>query len=128
PRALPGQPGPARVEEHGGRAAALRREPGTPAHEVGVERAARERPARHDALLAALAEPTDGTAREVEVVDVEAHGLADARAGRVHELEERAVAQGRGTVTEPGGVEDARDLVRGDRLRQAPALGRGAHV
>ena len=58
---------------------------------------------------------------EVEVGRLERDRLRRAQAAGVHELEQRAVAQ-RGGLGARGLVEQARDLVAGQDVRQAPAL------
>ena len=116
PGALPGQPAAARVEEQRRRARARRRPaPGGPAR--GRRRRAsrgvaahRARPAPCRPCRAAAPSPSS----QVEVVDVEADRLGDARAGAVEHLEQRPVAQRqRASSPAPGRLQESLDLVDG---------------
>ena len=93
------------------------RERRSPAREVGGHGVARHASDRHEPLLAALAEHPDGRVFEVDVVDVQTHELRHAQTRTVEELEDRPVARRRrGRV--PGRLDDRRDLLDGERVRQ----------
>ena len=55
----------------------------------------------------------------LDVVDVEAHGLGDARPGAVEQLEQGPVAQGCRGVADRRGLEQPLDVLDRDRLGQA---------
>ena len=97
---------------------------GPAADQVGVEGAGAVGSQRHQPFLGALAEqPDDRRARasrlalQGDVVDVQAHGFADAGAGGIEELQQRPVAQAGGRVG-AGRLEDPGDLVDADGLGQ----------
>ena len=124
PGALPRQPPAAGVEEDRRGAAAATRQLGPPAHQVGVQRGDRRSADRHQPLLAALAAQQHRPRLGVDVVDVEADGLGDPRAGRVQQLEQRAVAQRQrpvGRAVAAGALQQRQHLVDGQALGQPPA-------
>ena len=65
---------------------------------------------RHDPLLAALAAHVEELLLEVDVAEVEPDGLGAAQAGRVDELDERAVAEPERAVAARSAVEQRVDL------------------
>ena len=78
----------------------------------------------HEPLAVALADDPDERAVERDVLEVEAERLGDPEAGRVQELEERAVEErvgGRGT-------EQPLRLGLGERLGQEPGHARQVEV
>ena len=92
-------------------------EPRPLGREVDRERLLRAPPERHDALLAALAHDRHEALVDPELRARERGGLADAQARRVHELEQRAIAEraagGRRLV-----LDEPRDVARAERARQ----------
>ena len=88
---------------------------GRPRSQVAVDRPQRGLAGRHEARLAALALHAHALAVEVDRVEVEVHELLGAQAGRVGQLEQRAVAQ-----RERG--------VGGDAVEQRGDLGRLQHA
>ena len=64
------------------------------AGEIAARRLDALTPERDDPFLVALAEAADDAVLQVDAAAVEADGLADAQAGSVKELDERAVAEG----------------------------------
>ena len=129
PGALPGEAAAAGVEEHrraDRRAAGRRGEAGPGPDQVRIERPRGVAAHRHHPVLAALADqPHQRVRAQLQLVDVEAGRLGDARPGAVEELEQRPVPQQpgvRGQVigTRAGRVEQALHLRQGDRLGQPP--------
>src|SRR3954447_25691553 len=102
-------------------------ERGTAAVEVGARGEDGLAADRHEALLAALAAGAQDPGLEVDVADLERDRLRRAQPARVHELEQRPVAQGRRVRAARGG-EQLRDLAAAQDLRQALALARRAEV
>ena len=80
-------------------------------------------PDGHQPLLAALAAQQHRPGLGVDVVDVEADGLGDARAGGVQQFQQRPVPQGQRAV---GGALAARRLQQRQHLVDGQALGQPA--
>ncbi len=89
--------------------------------EVGVDRLRGRRADGHDPLLGALAAGAQDADLEVDVGRLEVDRLRGAQAAGVHQLEQRAVAQG-GGLGAAGLVEQLGDLVAAEHVRQAAAL------
>ncbi len=111
PRALPGEPPAALVEEDGWGSLPLGGQRGASPDEVCRERGRGVGPQRHEAFLAALAaQPHDPLLRR-HIVDVQPRGLGDPGAGAVEHLQQ-------GSVTKRGG-----GVAHGSRFEQALHLG-----
>jgi hypothetical protein len=91
---------------------------GTSAREVPAEGLDAFPPERDDPLLVALPDAPNEAAVEIDPAPLEPDGLADAQAGSVENLDERAVSQGTrcGAV---GGIDQALHLHRGEGSREA---------
>src|SRR5581483_6011997 len=94
--------------------------------EVGRERAARGTAERDESLLVALPVHAQRALVEEAAVEGQAGGLAHPDAGAVEDLEERAVAERRRAGV--GSGQEALDVARGERGREAPRLARLAEV
>jgi len=90
------------------------------AGEIAARRLDALTPERDDPFLVALAEAADDAVLQVDAAAVEADGLADAQAGSVKELDERAVAEGarRRSVRR---LDETLDLARRERAGKAGA-------
>jgi hypothetical protein len=103
--------------------AGRRRWPGIPCHKRFAilhprsERGLRRSIERHDPLLATLAEHTDDAIAQVDVIDPQAHELAQPEPGRIEQLEDRSIAASK-WVGRIGHVEQARDLPFAEVRRQ----------
>ena len=130
PCALPAHGRPPLVEEDRVGAPPPRRQFRAAAHQVGAQGVLRVGAQGHQALLAALAEePHDGRpVVQVDVVDGQSHGLADAGARGVEQLEQGRVPEPRRARGGVGGVEESGDLVDAERLGQVGALFGRAHL
>jgi hypothetical protein len=124
--ALAGQARPAVVDEQVALLAQADH-PRAPVLQVGADRGDRVAADGHEPLLRALAPRAQDPRVEVDVADLEVDRLARAQPARVHELEQRPVAQGRGVAAGRGG-EQARHLVAGEDLRELLGLARRAQV
>jgi hypothetical protein len=124
--ALAGQARPAVVDEEVALLAQADH-PRAPVLQVGADRGDRVAADGHEPLLRALAPRAQDPRVEVDVADLEVDRLARAQPARVHELEQRPVAQGRGVAAGRGG-EQARHLVAGEDLRELLGLARRAQV
>ena len=96
-----------------------------PGRQPGPQSAAGMGP--HDAqpLAAALAADPRRAVSKIEIAVIEAHQLADADTGGIHEFEDRAVADTTGRIG-AGGGQQAGDLVTGEKLRQFAGPARAA--
>jgi hypothetical protein len=120
--ALAREPGPAPVHEQL-RLPAVADQARPAALEVDRERAGRRGPDRDEPLLVALAARAQDARLEVDVPRLERDRLRRAQAARVHDLEQRAVAQ-RGRLGAGRLAEELGDLVAREHVRQAAALAR----
>ena len=116
--ALARQAGAAVVDEQA-RLEPVADEPPAPAREVGVDGARGGGADRHDPLLGALAAGLQDPGLEVDVGGLEVDRLRRPQPARVHQLEQRAVAQ-RGRLGPARLLEQLRDLVAA-RARAAAA-------
>ena len=120
------QPGAAVVEEQA-RLQPVAGQPRAAALEVDLQRAAGGRADRDEPLLGALAARAQDALLEVHVADLEPGRLGGAQPAGVHDLQQRAVAQ-RGRLGALGLLEQERDLVAAEDLRELAGLARSAQV
>ncbi len=117
---LAGEPGAAVVDEQRG-LEPVADEPRPAAADVGDERARGGRADRHEPLLGALAAGAQDPGLEVDVAELEPDRLRRTQPAGVHQLQQRAVAEG-GRLGTARSLEQLADLVAAQYLRQPAAL------
>ena len=106
PRALPGKPSAAGVEEQGRCGPAGGGQLRAGADQIGLDRVPRIAADGHDPLLSTLTTQQHCPGVQVQIVAVQPDSFGDPRARPVEHLEERPVPQGeRSTISDRGGHE-----------------------
>ncbi len=102
------------------RIARTTREGGTAVAQPGADAPRRLLADGHETLLVALSANVDVLPVEIDVAQIERHGLGRPKTARVHELEQRGVAERQGPLGAADDVDRVLDLPERGCLRKAP--------